>query len=124
MRALLGGALTVALPDETQACEREEGVDAVDRPGVRGDQIGEPPGRDGLRLGPELAANVFDDPVHLTREAVHEARVQARDGRLADHRLRFDEVDPAQDRKSTRLNSSHVAISYAVFCLKKKKKHI
>src|SRR5690625_5650661 len=26
------------------------------------------------------------------------------------------------DRKSTRLNSSHVAISYAVFCLKKKKK--
>src|SRR5437868_12742733 len=28
------------------------------------------------------------------------------------------------DRKSTRLNSSHVSISYAVFCLKKKKKHI
>src|SRR5437660_2335189 len=27
-----------------------------------------------------------------------------------------------RDRKSTRLNSSHVAISYAVFCLKKKKK--
>src|SRR5207253_10023517 len=29
-----------------------------------------------------------------------------------------------EDRKSTRLNSSHVAISYAVFCLKKKKKKI
>src|SRR5437660_9376966 len=28
---------------------------------------------------------------------------------------------PHSDRKSTRLNSSHVAISYAVFCLKKKK---
>src|SRR5699024_12273507 len=28
-----------------------------------------------------------------------------------------------QDRKSTRLNSSHVSISYAVFCLKKKKRH-
>src|SRR5699024_4689993 len=28
------------------------------------------------------------------------------------------------DRKSTRLNSSHVSISYAVFCLKKKKKNI
>src|SRR5699024_11657399 len=27
------------------------------------------------------------------------------------------------DRKSTRLNSSHVSISYAVFCLKKKRKH-
>src|SRR5690554_7609818 len=29
-----------------------------------------------------------------------------------------------KDRKSTRLNSSHVRISYAVFCLKKKKKKI
>src|SRR5256885_10514001 len=28
------------------------------------------------------------------------------------------------DRKSTRLNSSHLVISYAVFCLKKKKKYI
>src|SRR5438067_10092772 len=31
---------------------------------------------------------------------------------------------PGEDRKSTRLNSSHVSISYAVFCLKKKKKKI
>src|SRR3712207_8207460 len=31
--------------------------------------------------------------------------------------------DGAQDRKSTRLNSSHANISYAVFCLKKKKKN-
>src|SRR5690625_5956942 len=32
-----------------------------------------------------------------------------------------DKLDgPNRDRKSTRLNSSHVAISYAVFCLKKK----
>src|SRR5256885_12986905 len=29
---------------------------------------------------------------------------------------------PTRDRKSTRLNSSHLVISYAVFCLKKKKK--
>src|SRR5438874_7139169 len=38
----------------------------------------------------------------------------------------FDAVSaggsPKGDRKSTRLNSSHVEISYAVFCLKKKKK--
>src|SRR5437660_2413894 len=43
---------------------------------------------------------------------------------LAQHR-RVDVVDrrgQQLDRKSTRLNSSHVAISYAVFCLKKKKK--
>src|SRR5690554_7259245 len=31
-------------------------------------------------------------------------------------------VEKGRDRKSTRLNSSHVRISYAVFCLKKKKK--
>src|SRR2546426_6850820 len=30
---------------------------------------------------------------------------------------------PTRDRKSTRLNSSHLVISYAVFCLKKKKEH-
>src|SRR4051812_49736491 len=38
-----------------------------------------------------------------------------------------DHVDvhagPLRDRKSTRLNSSHMSISYAVFCLKKKKGH-
>src|SRR5207253_8968921 len=36
--------------------------------------------------------------------------------------LKMPVGDKNQDRKSTRLNSSHVAISYAVFCLKKKKK--
>src|SRR5256885_13153735 len=32
-------------------------------------------------------------------------------------------LERARDRKSTRLNSSHLVISYAVFCLKKKKKY-
>src|SRR5690349_23948299 len=41
-------------------------------------------------------------------------------GRLRRHRRR--RPGRAQDRKSTRLNSSHVEISYAVFCLKKKKR--
>src|SRR2546426_5815679 len=34
-----------------------------------------------------------------------------------------DHRDARRDRKSTRLNSSHLVISYAVFCLKKKKKN-
>src|SRR5690606_26379083 len=34
-----------------------------------------------------------------------------------------DVIGHGRDRKSTRLNSSHVKISYAVFCLKKKKKN-
>src|SRR5438067_7243342 len=42
----------------------------------------------------------------------------ARRHRAAD---RTAEVAAGRDRKSTRLNSSHVSISYAVFCLKKKK---
>src|SRR5258708_30539558 len=37
-------------------------------------------------------------------------------------RVRPEELNQ-QDRKSTRLNSSHQIISYAVFCLKKKKRH-
>src|SRR5699024_11486930 len=37
------------------------------------------------------------------------------------HELDIEEYIETQDRKSTRLNSSHVSISYAVFCLKKKK---
>src|SRR5690349_22801384 len=47
--------------------------------------------------------------------------------RLVDRRTLLHEAgqrvaDADRDRKSTRLNSSHVEISYAVFCLKKKKK--
>src|SRR2546430_8728340 len=41
-----------------------------------------------------------------------------------DARLAYDIVQKLEDRKSTRLNSSHSQISYAVFCLKKKKKHL
>src|SRR2546430_4123139 len=58
-----------------------------------------------------------------------------RSQRLAVDELRHDERRPAgvadlvnredvRDRKSTRLNSSHSQISYAVFCLKKKKHKI
>src|SRR3712207_8821460 len=59
------------------------------------------------------------DPVKLhegtrAREIYGEAVVYER------HRHRY-EVNNHLDRKSTRLNSSHANISYAVFCLKKKK---
>src|SRR5205814_7677766 len=53
----------------------------------------------------------------LEPEAVEQAE-QARGGGT----LRHDAVGETRDRKSTRLNSSHLGISYAVFCLKKKKK--
>src|SRR5690606_40686696 len=44
-----------------------------------------------------------------------------RSGRTASQAIRYAAHGSAKDRKSTRLNSSHVKISYAVFCLKKKK---
>src|SRR5258707_8153077 len=57
------------------------------------------------------------------------AEIQPRDSRLAQDQFPFLPQAPALvgnrvqalDRKSTRLNSSHANISYAVFCLKKKK---
>src|SRR5947207_9748960 len=58
------------------------------------------------------------------RWAVYEMSKAAKDAINAAG-MTGDELDvfiPHQDRKSTRLNSSHTVISYAVFCLKKKKK--
>src|SRR5699024_12841133 len=43
---------------------------------------------------------------------------------LAHLKLEDDDYTWLTDRKSTRLNSSHVSISYAVFCLKKKNKRV
>src|SRR5690625_6846855 len=57
------------------------------------------------------------------RLTFHGSQFERGDGSSLDALLRaLDLID--QDRKSTRLNSSHVAISYAVFCLKKKIKTI
>src|SRR2546427_1748846 len=64
------------------------------------------------------------DPAQRTAEDRHAADaglvVPAPRGPAARHGL----CDRHGDRKSTRLNSSHSQISYAVFCLKKKKKNI
>src|SRR5438132_10383784 len=54
--------------------------------------------------------------VHVGREASQEREMVGA--------LQVADAAPGADRKSTRLNSSHTVISYAVFCLKKKtKKH-
>src|SRR5690625_6569028 len=47
----------------------------------------------------------------------------AEDGKVSLDWCAAMEIGTILDRKSTRLNSSHVAISYAVFCLKKKKQN-
>src|SRR5438034_5999259 len=56
-----------------------------------------------------------------------EAGRELRRGRLQELQTRRgveEEVAHLEDRKSTRLNSSHTVISYAVFCLKKKTQHL
>src|SRR5437899_5437557 len=77
---------------------------------------------------------LFRSRVKVIREAnvgAHEDAIADRDSSVyrceildlavvADLNIRVD----VEDRKSTRLNSSHLGISYAVFCLKKKKQEI
>src|SRR5207253_11423067 len=66
-----------------------------------------------------LPGETVDATVRFPSDFPEEAkRGQSRDVRITLH----EESRSERDRKSTRLNSSHVAISYAVFCLKKKKK--
>src|SRR3989454_9182726 len=62
---------------------------------------------------------VADDVVHITRRG-NDVLI-GRGHELAQHYMEIRGV--GLDRKSTRLNSSHLVISYAVFCLKKKNKH-
>src|SRR5205085_10628321 len=70
-------------------------------------------------------AHVEDAPLHLSR--LPRAQGRERPDREGDRAAEGPVGDQpsedrgAQDRKSTRLNSSHSQISYAVFCLKKKK---
>src|SRR2546422_3569455 len=65
---------------------------------------------DGLEKGRHILSNMLRIPrcPSLQRRGIDHREVELLFGR---------------DRKSTRLNSSHGYISYAVFCLKKKKKH-
>src|SRR3989442_11043970 len=56
---------------------------------------------------------------HVAAGAVHGDTVGP-ERRFGEEGLRRDVAAQALDRKSTRLNSSHVRLSYGVFCLKKK----
>src|SRR5690606_42015100 len=76
---------------------------------------------DGRVLGDLLQGEVADEllPGEKLRPVI---QGPAQEGQVVDHRLGQVALLPVLvDRKSTRLNSSHVKISYAVFCLKKKK---
>src|SRR5690625_5650821 len=63
--------------------------------------------------------------VGVEHQGVHDADPRGSSGEVQPQDegegLLVSDLVVARDRESTRLNSSHVAISYAVFCLKKKK---
>src|SRR2546430_9262781 len=65
------------------------------------------------------------DPRYVLRRAIERMRSMGFDAFNVGPELEYFlfKTDEGTDRKSTRLNSSHSQISYAVFCLKKKKTH-
>src|SRR5688500_19304873 len=88
---------------------------------------------------PELATNIFffqaEDGIRdykvtgvqtcalpIYRDVVADVPPLA-GGRQHEHAVLVPQADGGPDRKSTRLNSSHLVISYAVFCLKKKRNY-
>src|SRR5690554_7429997 len=66
------------------------------------------------KFGLKAVIEEYDVPAYIKEKGVSPEE-GARD-------IRFSLMKKYADRKSTRLNSSHVRISYAVFCLKKKNK--
>src|SRR5688500_19240003 len=61
-----------------------------------------------------------DEPLRRRLIVLYARTLPLPDAMVDDLARRTDGASPALDRKSTRLNSSHLVISYAVFCLKKK----
>src|SRR5947208_3882624 len=79
---------------------------------------------DALHEHRDLVADDSDVRALVGEDAQYAVDSGPGDEQVAALALHDDLLDPAErplDRKSTRLNSSHQIISYAVFCLKKKK---
>src|SRR5207249_11650212 len=86
------------------------------------------------RRSSDLQAELFNEIHRWVKQAWNRIESEGADRRAAERRYAVvrDFLKAASqvlaeawgDRKSTRLNSSHVSISYAVFCLKKKKQNM
>src|SRR5699024_11918867 len=83
-----------------------------------------------LFLAPGHRRALHSFPTRRSSDLLHDRKldaledlIEAANGKpvLVMYNYQHDLTRIQQDRKSTRLNSSHVSISYAVFCLKKKK---
>src|SRR3712207_7277225 len=78
------------------------------------------PPRSPLFPTPTLSRSLTTPPVGATKRSPAEPVAEGVKGHWVSEKTRMA-VTRLADRKSTRLNSSHANISYAVFCLKKKK---
>src|SRR3712207_7436779 len=67
-----------------------------------------------------VVTQVEGDPLEAVSDLLDASLIGVEDDPRGEPRVRL--LETIRDRKSTRLNSSHANISYAVFCLKKKKK--
>src|SRR5256885_12107777 len=76
------------------------------------------PGRDGIEVCRELRARLDTPIIMVTARGEEADRVLGLEVGADDYVTK--PFSPREDRKSTRLNSSHLVISYAVFCLKTK----
>src|SRR5690554_4541544 len=85
---------------------------------ILGVEIPKSKGKKRLLGIPTVVDRVFQQALHQVLQPVFEPDFQKHSYGFRSNR----NAHQAIDRKSTRLNSSHVRISYAVFCLKKKKK--
>src|SRR5690348_18128755 len=85
-------------------------------------------GRPPLRLSPTISRKRRSSPKSRMRMIASRRKYKLHNSQTAvyeqfDDRTQQHEASSLGDRKSTRLNSSHPSISYAVFCLKKKNKN-
>src|SRR5690606_17091889 len=103
-----GRGITVLLTEALRPCARSQGVTV--RPAYDSQPLAS--AEDGREH-----REVHDRQDCACRQGDHPRGEDAADDTQVERR---DPARHAEDRKSTRLNSSHVKISYAVFCLKKK----
>src|SRR5690625_5661243 len=90
---------------------------------VIGRHVFQPGGMQALNGGKDMLEFIGSLPTHPQLAEVGVAQRMTKGGQALFQNFPAvgNKAWPPLDRKSTRLNSSHVAISYAVFCLKKKK---
>src|SRR5207249_10604562 len=109
-RSLVHSSLTEAVTSELYTLSLHDAL-----PICGGAMVEERKGAHGICRGVEDQLRPLRAPCVFDRDNLHAAAIEQ--ARKALDKL----IGRVRDRKSTRLNSSHVSISYAVFCLKKKK---